>query len=81
MRTRKTKAAQKGAFDKMLAVVPDVKEGSTLTFAYLPGKGTKMQAGTTDLGVFEGKGFADAVFSIWLGPKPPSEELKKGMLG
>ncbi len=33
------------------------------------------------LGVFEGKGFADAVFSIWLGPKPPSEDLRKGMLG
>ena len=27
------------------------------------------------------KGFADAVFSIWLGPKPPTEDLKKGMLG
>jgi hypothetical protein len=25
--------------------------------------------------------FADAVFSIWLGAKPPSEDLKKGMLG
>ena len=29
----------------------------------------------------EGKGFADAVFAIWLGPKPPSENLKKGLLG
>jgi hypothetical protein len=50
------KAGQKAAFDKMLALVPDVKEGQTLTFA-------------------------DAVFSIWLGPKPPSDDLKKGMLG
>jgi hypothetical protein len=33
-------AAQKAAFDKMLALVPDVKEG---TFAYLPGKGTTLQ--------------------------------------
>ena len=77
----KDKPAQKAAFDKMLALVPDVKEGSTLTFAYLPGKGTTLSAGTKELGVFEGKGFADAVFSIWLGPKPPSEDLKKGMLG
>jgi len=77
----KDKAAQKPAFDKMLALVPDVKEGSTLTFTYLPGKGTTLQVGSKELGVFDGKGFAAAVFSIWLGSKPPSEELRKGMLG
>ena len=77
----KDKAAQKAAFDRMLALVPDAKEGSTLTFTYLPGKGTALQVGSKELGVFEGKGFADAVFSIWLGSKPPSEELRKGMLG
>ena len=77
----KDKAAQKPAFDKMLALVPDVKEGSTLTFTYMPGKGTTLQVGSKELGVFDGKGFADAVFSIWLGSKPPSEELRKGMLG
>jgi len=77
----KDKAAQKAAFDRMLALVPDVKTGSTLTFTYLPGRGTTLQVADKDLGVFEGKGFADAVFSIWLGSKPPSEDLKKGMLG
>ena len=77
----KDKAAQKATFDKMLGLVPDAKEGSTLTFTYLPGKGTTLQVGNNELGVFEGKGFADAVFSIWLGSKPPSEELRKGMLG
>src|SRR6185295_19049932 len=75
------KAAQKAAFDKMLALVPDVKAGSTLTFTYLPGKGTTLQVADKELGVFEGKGFADAVFSIWLGSRPSSEDLKKGMLG
>ena len=74
-------ATQKASFDKMLALIPDVKEGETMTFTYVPGKGTTLQAGDKELGVFEGKDFADAVFSIWLGPKPPSEDLKKGMLG
>ena len=77
----KDKAGQKAAFDKMLALVPDVKGGETLTFTYVPGKGTTLRVGDKDLGAFEGKGFADSVFSIWLGPKPPSEDLKKGMLG
>lgn len=72
---------QKPSFDKMLALIPDVKEGQTLTFTYLPGKGTSLQVENKELGVFEGKGFADAVFSIWLGPNPPSEDLKKGLLG
>ena len=77
----KDPAPQKAAFERMLALVPDVKEGGTLTFTYLPGKGTTLSAGSKELGVFEGKGFADAVFAIWLGPKPPSDDLKKGMLG
>lgn len=77
----KDKIGQKAAFDKMLALIPDVKEGDTLTFTYLPGTGTTLQVGNEELGGFAGKGFGDAVFSIWLGPKPPSEDLKKGMLG
>jgi len=76
----KDAAAQKLAFEKMLALVPNMKEGDTLTFTYLPGGGTSLHAGDKELGIFAWKGFADAVFSIWLGPKPPSEELKKGML-
>jgi len=44
------------------------REGSsTLTFIYLPGKGTTLQS-QTGIGVSSKKGFADAVFSIWLGP-------------
>ena len=77
----KDKTGQKAAFDKMLTLIPDVKEGDTLTFTYLPGKGTTLQVGNKELGAFAGKGFSDAVFSIFLGPKPPSEDLKKGMLG
>ncbi len=75
------KAGQKASFAKMLALVPDVKAGSTMTFTYVPGKGTSLLVGEHELGAFEGKGFADAVFSIWLGPTPPTEDLKKGMLG
>jgi len=77
----KDRASQQAAFDRMLALVPDVKEGNTLTFTYLPGKGTTLSTGSKELGAFEGKGFADAVFALWLGPKPPSDELKKGLLG
>lgn len=65
----------------MFALIPDVKEGDTLTFTYLPAKGTTLQVGNKELGVFARKGFSDAVFSIFWGPKPPSDDLQKGMLG
>ena len=74
-------ATQKASIDRMLSLVPDVKEGETMTFTYVPGTGTSLRHGEKELGVFEGKDFADALFSIWLGPKPPSEDLKRGMLG
>jgi hypothetical protein len=77
----KDQAAQQAAFDKMVAQVPDIKESDTMTFTYVPGKGTTLQVGDKVLGTFKGKGFADAVFSIWLGPNPPTVDLKTGMLG
>ena len=74
------KSGQAAAFAKMLALVPDVKENDTMTFTYAPGRGTTLQIDSGELGTFAGKGFADAVFSIWLGPHPPTDDLKKGML-
>jgi len=56
-------------------------EASHVDVCLPAGQGTTLSAGNKDLSVFEGKGFANAVFAIWLGPKPPSEDLKKGMLG
>jgi hypothetical protein len=74
-------AAQKAAIEKLYGLLPDVKETQTLSFSYLPGKGTTVSLGESTLGLIEGKEFAEALFALWLGPKPPSEDLKKGMLG
>ena len=60
------------------ATLPDTLSAGDET---LKCKGTALRLGDHDLGAFAGKGFADAVFSIWLGAKPPTEGLKKGMLG
>ncbi len=73
--------SQKAAIDKFLGMVADVKDGDVWTFAYDPAKGTSVFHGDREVGTIEGKEFAQALFSIWLGPKPPSEDLKKGMLG
>lgn len=68
--------------DKFVAVIPDLKEGEKLSITYIPGKGTNiLGAGGEDKINVEGKDFADALFSVWLGAEPVSEGLKNGMLG
>lgn len=74
-------ASQKPGIDRFLGMVSDVKDGDVWTFAYDPAKGMAVWHGDKEVGTIEGKEFAQALFSIWLGPKPPSEDLKKGMLG
>ncbi|MCC6128588.1 MAG: chalcone isomerase family protein [Acidobacteria bacterium] len=73
--------AQKANIDKFLALVKDVKDGTKWTFAYIPGTGTIINQDGKDTGTIEGKDFAEVLFSLWFGPKPPSDDLKNGMLG
>jgi hypothetical protein len=62
--------------------IPDLKEGDKLAFTYIPGKGTTITAPDgADKVTVEGKDFADALWGIWLGKDPVSEDMKDGMLG
>jgi hypothetical protein len=74
-------AAQNANIEKLFGMLADVKDGDELMFVYVPGKGTTLSNGDKPLGTFEGKEFAEVIFSLWLGPKPPSENLKKELLG
>ena len=74
-------ASQKANFEKFLTLVGDQKKGAVMLFTYVPGAGTVINIGGKDVATFEGKEFADALFSLWLGPVPPSGELRKGMMG
>jgi len=73
--------AQKAAVDRFYGTVADVKEGTVTTYTYVPGTGTVVNRDGKDVATIEGKEFAEALFAIWLGPKPPSEDLQKGLLG
>jgi hypothetical protein len=67
--------------DRLNGWMPDFREGQTLVFTYLPGTGVQVDLDDRRLGGIEGEDFARSLLHIWLGPKPPTSDLKKGLLG
>ena len=73
--------SMKGDIDRLLGAVTDIKEGQEMVFTYVPGTGTTMSINGQDKITIATPAFAPVVFSLWLGPKPPNADLKKGILG
>jgi hypothetical protein len=67
--------------DEFAALWQDMADGDEAVMTYVPGTGMKLEIRGKELGLIQGKAFADAVFACWLGPHPPSEDLKTGVLG
>jgi len=67
--------------DRLLAALEPLKEGDQMVFTYVPGTGTSLAINGNDKLTIAGAAFAPVLFSVWLGPKPPNEDLKKGLLG
>jgi hypothetical protein len=74
-------AALKARLARLNAMIPNVEKGDQILLTYVPGRGTVVAAKNAEKGVIEGKDFADALFSVWLGPNPVQEDLKKSLLG
>lgn len=73
--------ALKARLGRFNAMFPSVRTGDEILMTYIPGKGTVVTARGVEKGVIEGKDFADALFSVWLGADPVQEDLKKALLG
>ncbi len=71
----------KADIDRLLAALEPVNEGDQMIFTYVPGTGTTFAINGKDKLTIAGPDFAPVLFSVWLGPKPPNADLKKGMLG
>lgn len=67
--------------DALNAMMTDFKEGDSLVFANDPQKGVTVEVNNAAVGTIEGADFSVAFLSIWLGPEPPNEDLKSGLLG
>jgi hypothetical protein len=65
--------------DLLENALPAPRRGNVLSFTYLPGVGTLMRGQGQELTI-PGKDFADALLSVWLGPKPIGVALKRQLL-
>jgi Chalcone isomerase-like len=74
-------SALKPRLEKFKSMIPDVEKGDQILLTYVPGKGTMVSAKAAEKGVIEGKDFADALFSVWLGANPVQADLKTALLG
>ncbi len=76
-----SRKAVKSEIDQLLTALEDVKENQEMVFTYVPGKGTTMSVNGKDKLTVTGSLFPPVLFSLWIGPKPPTADLKKGLLG
>lgn len=58
-----------------------VGSGQRMTFLRIPGVGTQYSLDGAVQGTISGDDFSKAFLAIWLGPAPPSPELRAGLLG
>lgn len=74
-------AALAASFDTLCGWMEDVTEGERMVFTYVPGTGTTVAVKGEEKGTIEGKEFADALYASFIGDKPATAKLKKGLLG
>lgn len=79
--TPETAKTLKPEIDRLFAALDSVKNNDEIVFTYIPGEGTSMARAGNDKLTIANPAFAEMLFSVWLGPKPPNESLKKGILG
>ena len=72
--------AAKPALEKLKALMVDLKQDDHLAFVFRAGKVEVLLNGKSR-GQIENKEFPEILLSTWLGPHPPNDEVKDGMLG
>ena len=74
-------AALKADVDHFLGQLDTVHSGDQMVFTYIPETGTIFLLNGGEKLTLPSPAFAQLLFSVWLGPKPPNAELKRGLLG
>jgi len=69
------------AITQFTSLIPDVKTGDTMSFTWRPGVGLEVAMNDKVRGNIPGDDFARTLYTVWFGPHPGDENLKRGMLG
>ena len=67
--------------DSAAVWMEDFTTGDEIIFDYIPETGTIFTINGEQKGVVPGKDFMEAIFGIYVGSHPASEQLKQGLLG
>ncbi|HEY1990991.1 MAG TPA: chalcone isomerase family protein [Gammaproteobacteria bacterium] len=67
--------------EQFLALFDDSKQGDEIAMDYVPGTGTQVYWNGSLRGTIPGEDFHKALLNCFMGPKPPTDDLKAGMLG
>ncbi len=73
-------ATLRSRLDLLERALPALEKGDKLDFTYLPAVGTVVRGQGRELKI-PGKDFAEALFSVWLGPRADSSSLRDKLLG
>lgn len=79
--SREQRASLAPRIEQFNAMFATVTKGDTIVLEYIPERGTSVTIAGEVRGAVEGKDFCDALFSIWLGEKPVTKDLKNDLLG
>ena len=70
----------KSMIDRFLSLYRDVKPGDRYTLTYIPDRGTELALNGQSLGNVKGDMLSRALFAIWLGEKPISDDLRDQLI-
>lgn len=75
-------AAVTAETERLYGWMPEVmKPGEQIVLDYVPGTGTTVKVKGRTMGTIPGETFGRVIWTVYLGPKPPTEAVKAGMLG
>lgn len=67
--------------ERLTGMMEGLRAGDTVVIDYVPGQGTSITIRGRHKGTIAGVEFMRAIWTMFLGPRPPTAAVKQGMLG